>query len=270
MTPFSVLLPVYKKDNFLFLEQSLSSIVCQTLMPLEIVIVKDGPITEELEAVLSRYAKLNSIIKIVSLPENKGLGEALNEGIKHCSYELIARMDADDIAKPFRFERQIEIFEKKLDVDIVGSWVDEFVNCIDNVVSIKRLPANHEEIKIYATKRCPMNHPTVMFKKTAVLAVGGYKHFPLLEDYYLWVRMLLNGSKFYNIQESLLYFRFSLDTIKRRGGKDYMKSELRLQNTMKKMKFISWREYLMNVWIRIFFRVIPSSLRLFLYRKVLR
>ena len=142
----------------------------------------------------------------------------MNEGLKHCSYDLVARMDTDDVAKPDRFEKQLKVFQLYPDIDVVGAWIDEFEGTLNQVVSVRKVPEKHEEIAEYARKRCPINHPVVIFRKSAVLTAGGYLHFPLFEDYYLWVRMLMNGARFYNIQESLLLFRFSADMFKRRGG----------------------------------------------------
>ena len=138
-------------------------------------------------------------------------------------------MDTDDIAKPDRFEKQLAIFLEHPEIDVVGAWIDEFEGEVSNVLSMRKVPEQHENILRFAKGRCPVNHPVVMFRKSAVLKAGGYKHFPLFEDYYLWVRMLMNGARFYNIQESLLFFRFSPDMFRRRGGWRYAVTEVRLQ-----------------------------------------
>ena len=267
---FSVLLSLYKKEHPSQLRQSLNSLFSQTLPPNEIILVKDGPLTAELDAVVSDYVARYSILKVVPLPQNQGLGKALNEGLKHCSYDLVARMDTDDIAKPDRFERQIKVFEEHPELDLVGAWIDEFEGTPQHILSVRRVPETSEEIREYCKKRCPVNHPVVMFRKSAVLAAGGYQHFPLFEDYYLWVRMLKNETKFYNIQESLLYFRASPDMFKRRGGWKYAMDELRFQNMMRKMGMIDWKRFIINVAIRFPARIIPNSLRGFLYKKIMR
>lgn len=203
---FSVLLSLYYKESPTALYQSLVSIFKQTLLPDEIVLVKDGPLTNELENVLEEFLCKFSILKIVSLSQNQGLGRALNEGLKYCTYDLIARMDTDDVAKPDRFEKQLIVFERNSNIDVCSAWIDEFESDISNIISTRKVPERHWEIFHFAQSRCPVNHPVVMFKKSAIVAVGGYKHFPLFEDYYLWVRLLMNGANFYNIQESLLFF----------------------------------------------------------------
>lgn len=267
---FSILLAVYKKENPVYFSQSLDSIFSQILFPHEVVLVKDGPLTDDLERVINKYQSKYYILKVVSLPVNQGLGKALNEGLKHCSHDLVARMDTDDIVKPDRFEKQLKIFQEDPEVDVVGSWIDEFEGDISHVVSVKRLPECHEEILSFAKKRNPINHPVVMFRKKAVLAAGGYQHFPLFEDYYLWVRMLMNGAKFYNIQESLLYFRSSPDMFKRRGGLKYVGTEVRFQNFLLRSHFISFPRYVQNVIIRVITRIMPNRWRALLYKKKLR
>ena len=267
---FSVLLSLYVKEQPSNLIQSPDSLFSQTLLPSEIILVKDGPLTSELDTVVSDYVQRYPILKVVVLKENQGLGKALNEGLKHCSYDLVARMDTDDVAKPDRFEKQLKVFQLYPDIDVVGAWIDEFEGTLNQVVSVRKVPEKHEEIAEYARKRCPINHPVVIFRKSAVLTAGGYLHFPLFEDYYLWVRMLMNGARFYNIQESLLLFRFSADMFKRRGGWRYAMDELRFQKVLKCIHFISMFEFVENVIIRFFMRIMPNVWRTKLYKLLLR
>lgn len=267
---FSVLCSLYYKESPFALRESLDSIFAQTLMPNEVVIVKDGPLTEELEKVLEDYAGRYDIIKIVPLEKNVGLGAALNEGMKHCSYELIARMDTDDIAKENRFEEQIKVFKEKPESDVVGAWIDEFEGDISNVTSIRKLPENHDEIFMHGRDRCPINHPVVMFKKSAVISAGGYIHFYLFEDYYLWVRMLVNNAKFYNIQKSLLYFRLSPDMFQRRGGLKYAHSEAKFERAMYDLGYISFFRMSYNIIVRFIVRIMPNGLREWVYKNIVR
>lgn len=267
---FSVLLSLYYKECPEHLHQSLLSVFNQTLIPDEVVLVKDGPLTEELEKVVLCYQQRYSFLKIIPLSQNQGLGRALNEGLKYCSYDIVARMDTDDIAKPNRFEKQVSFLDAHPEIDVVSSWIDEFEGTIENVLSVRKLPETSEELFQYGKSRCPVNHPVVMFRKSAVLRSGGYQHFPLFEDYYLWVRMLMNGSKFYNIQESLLYFRTSSDMFRRRGGLKYALTEMKLQHCFYKLGYISLSQMLKNDMIRTMVRLMPNSLRSFIYQKVLR
>lgn len=267
---FSVLLSVYSKEQATYLHQSLESIFQQTLLPTEVILIEDGPLTKELNDVIGEYVKKYPELKIISLSENQGLGRALNEGLKYCSYDLVARMDTDDIAKPNRFERQIQIFQERPELDVVGAWIDEFEENVSNVISTRKLPEIHKDICSFAKERNPINHPVVMFRKKIVLAAGGYQHLPLFEDYYLWIRMLQNGAKFYNVQESLLYFRFSPAMFERRGGMKYIIYECRFQYIIKNLKFISFFQFLKNILARSVMRVLPNSLRTVLYKRILR
>lgn len=266
----SVLLSVYNKENPNYLAKSLDSIFSQTLFSTEVILVKDGPLNNELDSVIDLYVSRYPNLKVFSLLTNQGLGKALNEGLKHCSYDIVARMDTDDIAKPDRFEKQLAVFEKYSDIDVVGAWIDEFEDDISEVKSVRKLPELPDDIRQFAKRRNPINHPVVMFRKSAVLAAGGYQHFPLFEDYYLWIRMLMNGAKFYNIQESLLYFRFSPEMFKRRGGWRYVISELRFLQKMRQMHFISFSEFMQNLFVRFSIRLIPNSLRAIIYTKLIR
>lgn len=263
---FSVLLSLYSKESPEFLRQSLDSVFNQTLPPDEVVLVEDGPLTDELYAVLVKYPQL----KIIKLEENGGLGKALNEGLKHCSFELVARMDTDDICFPDRFEKQIKFMEENPEYDLVSSWIAEFENDVNCIVSIRKVPETPGEIYEYCKKRCPVNHPAVVFRKSAVQKVGGYltEYFP--EDYFLWIRMLMNGAKFYNFQEPLLYFRKSSETIKKRGGWKYAIGEVHIQKMIYNLGFISYFNFLKNSCIRFCVRILPLKLRMLVYNKMLR
>lgn len=270
MRNFSVLMSVYAREQSNFFKVALKSIFAQNVLPTEIVLVKDGPLTQELDNVIADFCEKYDSIKIVEIAKNVGLGNALNVGLAACTNDLVARMDSDDLSFPKRFEAQLQIFDKDPNVDVVGAWIDEFEKDTSNIVSTRKLPENHKDIFQYAKSRCPVNHPVVMFKKQSVLDAGGYQHFPLFEDYYLWVRMLLNGAKFYNIQESLLYFRCSPDMYKRRGGWKYAIDECRFQSTIQQMQFINTQTCLKNISIRFTTRILPNFLRTILYKKALR
>lgn len=270
---FSVLMSVYVKENPLSLERSLNSIYNQTLPPNEVILVEDGPLTTELDAVINDFKTKCPSLKLVKLAQNQGLGKALNEGLNHCSFDYVARMDSDDICFPERFEKQMSYLESHPDIDVIGCWTQEF--CMDEkgemqLMSLKRFPHNVWDNFKYCTKRCPIEHPAVIFKKGSVVEVGGYQHCYLFEDYHLWARMFVNGSKFYNIQEPLLYFRMSDDSFKRRGGMKYAKSEYNALKEFKRMGFLSRNEFLFAVVTRFPIRILPNFLRKFVYTKFLR
>jgi Glycosyltransferases, probably involved in cell wall biogenesis len=267
---YTVLMSVYWKDRPEWLRESLDSIFSQTLRPKEVVLVEDGALGDELESVIMFYKEKYDFTKVIKIEQNVGLGRALNEGLKYCSNDIVARMDSDDIAMPERMARQLEVFDRCSDIDVVSCWIDEFMGSKSNIVSTKSLPENHEAIEKYAKRRCPVNHPAVMFRKSAVMAAGGYKHFRLFEDYYLWARMLVNGSKFYNIQEPLLWFRVSPEMYKRRGGIRYAIDEIKFQQELYRIGFIGFGDKLYNIGVRSVVRLIPNGLRAFFYKKVLR
>jgi glycosyltransferase involved in cell wall biosynthesis len=267
---FSVLIPIYQKEEPKHLNECLESLFGQTLPATEIVLVEDGPLTPELNEIITAYQQEHPELKTVKLEKNKGIGHALNEGLKQCTYDLVARMDADDVCKPDRFETQVRFLEEHPDYDIVGSWADEFSESTSKILSTRRLPEHHEEIVEFGKKRNPMNHPTVMFRKQAVQNAGYYIHSPQVEDYELWIRMILKGCRFYNIQCSLLYFRMTDDFAKRRGGWDYSRREIPLQLSFYRMGYISWWRMVQNIVIRTVIRMLPSRYRKKIYLNLLR
>ena len=205
---FSVLMSLYIKEKAEYFCECMDSLLSQTIVPNEIVIVLDGPISSEVEQRLLEYEKKNpNLIKRVPLEKNMGLGLALKEGVCHCSNDIIARMDTDDIARRDRFELQLKEFEKNPELDICGSHIIEFEGTIDNKLSERKVPITHEEIAQYQKKRSAFNHMTVMYKKSAVLKAGNYEHCPLMEDDMLWIRMLLSGARCLNIDDYLVYAR---------------------------------------------------------------
>jgi glycosyltransferase involved in cell wall biosynthesis len=268
--PFSVLISLYKTNDPVFFEEAMASIFDQTYPPSEIVLVIDGEKTEAQQTVIDNFAKkYPEILKVIPLEKNIGQGPALNEGLKHCSYELVARMDTDDISKPCRFEKQIAVFERNPKIDICGSWIDEFENSPDTITAVRKLPETHDELKRYAKRRCPLNHPSVVYKKSKIIECGGYEPIGFLDDYLLWMKMLANNSVFYNIQESLLLYRAS-NMYKRRGGIMYALNECKLQRRFYKLGTISIIIMIRNILIRAIVRVMPNSFRVLFYKIFLR
>lgn len=267
---FSVLMSVYYKENPNYLKEAIDSILNQTVRPSEIVIIKDGKLTVDLEMVLEDYInKHENLFKIVEFKENKGLGVALETGVLQCSYDIIARMDTDDIAREDRFEKQLEIMKIKK-VDIVGSNISEFDGNISNIISQRIVPENSVDIINFAKKRNPFNHMTVMYKKEAILKAGNYKEFLWFEDYNLWVRMFLSGAKGYNIQENLVNARTGKEMFSRRGGFKYIKQEINMQKFMLSERYISTKEYTRNVFERMVVRIMPNKIRGLIYLKIIR
>ncbi len=267
---FSVAMCVYKNDNPEHFKTAVNSILEQTVKPDEIVLVVDGPIFEDLQSVINEFKRRDNF-NVIYLPENKGLGNALKVAVESCKYELIARMDADDISVPNRFEQQLKIFENHKDIDIVGGDITEFINSPQNIVSKRAVPKEHNEICKYMKKRCPFNHMTVMFRKEAVMLAGGYKDWFWNEDYYLWIRMLLKKCNFANTGTVLVNVRIGEEMYQRRGGKEYFKSEIGLQKYMLKNKIIGYRLYLINCLKRLIVqRLLPNKIRGWVFRTFAR
>ncbi|MCR5608098.1 MAG: glycosyltransferase [Lachnospiraceae bacterium] len=270
MHNYSVLMAVYHKEKPEYFKLSIESMLNQTVKTDDFVIVCDGKLTDELDEVIDFFTKqYRDLFNIVRKEKCEGLGKALNLGITCCKNEIIARMDSDDIAKSNRMENQLEIYES-MDVDMVGASVEEFADTTDNIIAIRKLPKEHDEIYKFAKKRNPFNHPCMTFKKTAVLEAGSYMDYPLFEDYYLWARMLMKGFKGYNIEESLLYMRSGESMYLRRGGIDYTKKMWKFKTKLYKDGFYSFKDYLISVSIHTVVSLMPNGLRKTFYKKVLR
>lgn len=271
MLEFSVLMSVYKNEKPDYLREALESVVQQTVMPNEIVIVKDGLLTEELDAVINEYSeKYPVLFKIVSFEKNRGLGLALKDGVLACSYEYIARMDTDDICKPNRFEKQIKCLEKNPRIALLGTWIKEFSKDKNKPDTITKLPCEHQEIVEFAKSRNPFRHMTVFFKKQAVLDSGNYRDFLWFEDYDLWVRSLQKGYEVANLPEFLVDVRADNDMFARRGGWKYLKQDLKFQKFLYCSEFINVIQFLKNVVVRSIVRLMPNSVRVLIYKSLLR
>lgn len=272
---FSVLLSVYNKENPSFLRQALQSIYEeQTLKPNECVIVKDGPLTKELDDVLFDYKnKYPEIFKTIPLNENQGLGNALRIGAEVCKYNFIARMDADDLARPSRFEKQMEFMSLNPNIDVVGSNIEEFNVIPGDLNRYKINPEYHEELIQRIKLRSPFNHPSIIMRKETLIRAGNYNTDLLLfEDYSLFLRMWLAGAKFYNIQEVLLDFRVGsgIETIKRRSGKHYIQKEMKFIKYAKDIGAFNKLDVLMYKCMKFPIRKLPPKIVLYIYNTLLR
>lgn len=269
---FSVLISVYYKENPEHFQKAMESILNQELKPNEIILIEDGPLTTELYKKINMFLCKNKNIKLIKLKKNMGLGEALRVGVINCSNELIARMDTDDIARTNRFKEQIEVFKNNYNIDVVGTLMDEFkeVDGEIKILNVKVVPENNEDIIKKLKFSNALNHPTVMFKKSKVLLAGNYdEEFNKLEDYYLWGRMALNNSVFYNIQKSLLYFRITEETSKRRSGLKMFLGDFKLHKYFFKNKFINFYEFIRNISIWGCYRFLPYKL-MYKIKKILK
>ena len=256
---FSVLMSVYDKERPEFLHAALESIwTNQTLPPSEIILVKDGVLTPELDKIILQFQTI-APLKIYPIDKNVGLGTALKIGLNICSYEIIARMDSDDISCPDRFEKQIKLMTEKPHLDISGTYIAEFHDHTDNICSRRHLPITYQAIQHFAKIRNPLNHMTVIFKKSAILDAGNYQPFHGYEDYYLWIRMLQNSSQFENLPEELVFARVGNNMYARRQGLQFFVQELKLQKEFLNRNFLNYWEFSRNIVLRALPRLFPVS-----------
>jgi len=268
---FSVLASVYIKEIPANLALALESVFNQTVLPNEVILVKDGLLTEDLENIIIKFkSQYPDLLKIISLEKNVGLGNALNTGLKQVSNEIVARMDTDDICYPDRFEKQINFLKENPEISIVGGVVQEFDETPGDLQQFRKLPLTHNELYSFSKYRNPLSHPSVMFRKAVVLKAGSYKDMPLFEDYYLWIRIIMNGFKIANISEPILHFRVGNDMIGRRSGMSYIKKEIHFLKTINNMGFISNIDFLKSVLMKLPLRVLPKRFLAFIYKRVLR
>lgn len=273
---YSVLMSVYKSEKAEYLRVAMNNMWSQTIPTNDFVLVCDGPLTPELDAVIEGMETIHPDLRVIRLKKNGGLGHALQVGVKECKNELIARMDSDDISYPHRCEKQLRVFAAHPELSIVGGIVEEFSfipegAVIPEIIDAKRVvPERNKDIIKFAKVRNPFNHPSVMFKKTDVLKAGNYPDIRYIQDYYLWVDMLIAGMKGYNIQEPLVWMRTNGNFFKRRGGKLYAQIQMKLFMKMRNVGFITQTQFLKSVAIRICSASIPTWLRQLVFEKTLR
>lgn len=268
MKKYSVLMSIYKNEDPTYFRIALDSMINQTVQPDEIVLVEDGPLTEELYEVVGEYEQY---LHVVVNEKNVGLGMSLNRGLLACRNELVARMDTDDISEPDRCEKQLCFFEDHPDVSVLGGQIAEFINSRDNVVGKRIVPETDTELKEYMKKRCPFNHMTVMFRKTDIVKVGNYQDWFWNEDYFLWIRLAEEKFKFANIPDILVYMRVGKEMYKRRGGRNYYLSEVGIQKLLLDKKMIGYGTYSMNCIKRLIVQILlPNGLRGWVFRNFAR
>lgn len=268
---FSVLMSVYFKDRPDWLRAALESVVSQSALPNEIVLVKDGPLTQELNEVIDEYSSKYPIFNIVSNDKNLGLGKSLRRGVKECSCDIVARMDSDDICLPERFEKQLRSLKANPEIDIVGGQMTEFIGSPDNIIGTRVVPLDNTSIYEYMKGRCGLNHVTVMFRKESVLKAGNYQDWFWNEDYYLWVRMMITGCHFANLPDVLVNVRCGPEQYSRRGGIQYFESNKGIQKLLLEHKLTNRVNYAVNI-VKCFIVqiVLPNKARGWVYRTFAR
>lgn len=267
---YSVLSSIYIKEKPEFLRRSLQSMVEQTVLTNDYVIVKDGPITTELEQVLSDFTSRYRFIHVYGYETNKGLGYALNYGLKYCKNEIVARMDTDDISLPERCEKELNVFNSNAELDIVGTFIYEFTETEECITALKTMPINPNEIKDYAKRRNPFNHPSVMFKKSSVQKNGGYPEGIRGEDFFLFTKMIFNNCKGYNIPEPLLKYRAITNQFERRTSKADSDAVIKVMKSNYKNGYISLLDLLYVIVAQNAGRLLPKKFAKIIYKKLYR
>lgn len=269
-TKVSVLMSVYVKEKPEYLQAALESVVTQTYPVSEIMLIEDGPLTEQLYEVLGVYQeKYPDIIRRFAFEENRQLGRALAKGVELCTNELVARMDTDDIAMPDRIEKQVVYMESHPEVHVLGGAIREF-NDEGTTDRVKLMPKTQEEVLSYAKNRNPLNHMTVMFRRSAILEVGNYQHFPYLEDYSLWSRMLSKEYQIRNVDDILVKARTSMALVGRRSGWAYFKDFARLRKFQHELGLTNLLEYMISMAGTFVMIMQPGFIKELAYKKVLR
>ena len=269
---FSVLISIYYKELPEHFNACMTSIWDdQTLKPSEIIMIEDGPLTSDLNMMISHWqAKLGDILKITKLPQNVGTGKAKNIGLQKCSNEIVCIVDTDDISVPERFEKQIKILNDDPELAILGGQIIEFVNDISSPSGMRKVPITHVSLLKYAQRQSPFNNMTIAYRKAKILDVGGYQHHMLMEDYNLFLRVIAKGYKIRNMEDMLVYARIDNGMHARRKGYEYIKSEKQLLNLKKELKIQNPIHANILFLLRSSFRLLPSSLLGKIYNTFLR
>lgn len=262
---YSVLMTVYKGDSPVFFQRSLSSMIGQTVPSDDIVVVEDGPIPESLRCVIQDFKDQGYPINAIELPQNVGLGLALNRGLARCKHDLVARMDADDVSLPQRCEQLLAVFRADPTLDIVGSPVLEFQGSETNITGVRDVPKTNEDIHRFARRRDPFNHPAVMYKKQSVLRYGPYGDYRKNQDTDLWIKMLSQGCRGANTKEPLLLFRFDEATLGKRKNWQNTKSLIGIRHTAYKTGFSSFVDWFVVAAVQLGMYALPVGFQKAVY-----
>lgn len=271
MENYSVLMSVHIKEKPDVLAAAIQSMLAQTVVTNDFVVVCDGPLTKELDEVLETIVAENpGLFQIVRLPENVGVGLASKAGLEACKNELVAKMDSDDISVPDRCEKQLARFTANSELTVLGGYIEEFDNQTGKVFAIRSVPVDNAGIRKYARRRNPINNVTAMYKKSAALAVGGYRDLRRGEDYDLYLRMLINGCYAENLPQTLVKVRVDSNTQRRRASWSAMKGCAGIWWYAWRKGFSSLADLLICLAGQTFLVICPGSIQQMLYKKFLR
>ena len=265
---FAVLMPLWGRDHPERVEIAVhSATLAQRRRPDLLILTVDGPLPPALEAVVARVSSGEYGPSLVLRhATHRGVAAALQDGLVASPFELVARADADDICRPERFALQIPRMESA-GLDLLGSAMREFSDLLPPGEGPLRLrPLTHAEIVRYLPRHSPFHHPSVVMRRSVALAVGGYRDLALLEDYWLWERMMLGGARMGNLAEVLVDYRVDDQLFARRGGWRLFASDLQLQRRMVLDRVTTPGEFLRNLGERAIYRASPGWARRIVYR----
>ena len=271
MEKYSVLMSVYHAERPDDFEKAIGSMMEQTVVTDDFVIVCDGPLTTELDAVLERYVeRYDEVFNIIRLPQNQGIGAAANIGLEACKNDLVAKLDADDIAVPDRCEKQLERFAANDALTVLGGFLQEFDRDPDRPFAIRPVPETNEDIRRFARRRQPFNNTTVMFRRSAVQAVGGYRPLRRNEDYDLYVRLLLKGYYAENLPHTLVKAKVDRDACQRRASWATLKGTAVSRWSAVRLGYSSVWDFIVCCAGETLICVCPGKVQQLLYQRFLR
>jgi glycosyltransferase involved in cell wall biosynthesis len=269
--PISILMATYWADDATALQQSLASLDRQSVVPLELILVVDGPIPPSSKAVIEARAQSGPFEMVVlALEKNVGLAAALNAGLAVCRGDFVARMDADDLARADRLEKQWAVLQADASLDVVSSWHAEFEVDPDRPFAMKTVPRDHESILAALRWRCIISHPTVVARSSLLMDVGGYRRIEYLEDYDLYMRLAERGARFCAVQEPLVFVRVTLAQRARRGGLRYVRTEWRFRLGLYRRGSLTFVQFILSTIAYTVLRILPVRARAALYAAVRR
>lgn len=268
----SILSSVYHKENPQHFDTCLHSLwTQQTRQADEMILVEDGPLTPELNAVIDQWQqRLGERLRVIKLPQNVGTGRAKNIGLEHCTHEIVCIADTDDIYVPDRLAKQLDFLQNHPDIDIVGGQIAEFTDQPDHITGVRRVPCEHEQLVPFAQRHSPFNNMTIVYRKQAILNIGGYQHHLWMEDYNLFLRAIASGCRLHNLPDILVHARIDNGMHGRRRGLAYIKSEKQLFDLKRQLKLQAFLPAFLLFLTRSSFRLLPAKLLGFLYSRLLR
>lgn len=267
---YSVLMSVYYKANPDYLRDCLNSMMYQSYLTNDFVLVCDGELTAELNGVIDEFcSRYPGIFNIVRLKENVGIGGAVQAGLELCKNDIIIRMDSDDVSLPDRCETEVEMFRSDPELSIIGGYIVEFDS--EGNQYIRDVPLEHDEIVKYSKSRYPFNNVTMAFKKSKAIEVGGYSgSFKRCEDYDFVSRMLKSGAKAKNSPKSMVECRLDDDSYRRRKSWVNTKSYIIVRHYLWKSGYCGFFRFIVSSTAQFLMFILPAGFTKFMYTKILR